>query len=145
VELAFVAIAAIVAVASMVMTAYQTRLMARATELSFNLQVMERLQDVLWAAADDADSHAMAWGQDATDNRRPQLSVHAIIDILSMALAACDRLPGFSRNQEDWHTYAADVLRASPALRAEVLSHPKYWPEVLPFAEAAQREAGDRQ
>jgi hypothetical protein len=95
---------------------------------------MQRLQDVLWEAADDPESHARAWGQGCEDNRRPQLATHAILDVVSMALAAVERLPGFSRNGEDWHTYATDILTKSPSLRSEVLSNPNYWPEVLPIA-----------
>jgi hypothetical protein len=140
VELLLAGAATVAALSALGFTAYQTRLMARAQELSFNLQVMERLQEVLWAAADDPDSYSYAWGRGAQDNQRPQLTAHAILDVVSMALAAVDRLPGFSRNGEDWRCYVQDILRDSSNLRTEVLAHPLYWPEVFPFAQAAERE-----
>lgn len=128
--------------------AEQTRLLATqaetessAAELNFNLDIMTRLQEVLWQVADHEPTWQHVWGDspgpDSPDCRRPGLGVWALLDVLSMALAACDRLPRFSRNQIDWVQYALDSLHQSPNLLKEALEVGKtYWPEMYPLAYA---------
>jgi hypothetical protein len=116
----------------------QAELSAVASELSFNLGVMIRLQEVLYEIADHKESFAYVWGAHDSrpgENSREQLSAHAVLDVLSMALGAAGRLPGFSRNAaEDWRDYTRYVLTNSPAIRREVLANPQWWPEVTPYA-----------
>jgi hypothetical protein len=112
----------------------QYEVVAAATELQFNLDVMVRLQDVLLAVADHEDAHSAIWGV-SNDNLRPQMSGDAILDVLSMALKACDRLPHFASNEADWSSYVDHVMGRSSSLRARVLENPEWWPEVVPYAE----------
>ncbi|GIF00547.1 hypothetical protein [Paractinoplanes rishiriensis] len=147
-EILVAAVAVCVAAASMVFAGLQARstrlqaqsvleqtsLMQASSELSFNLEVMVRLQEVLLRVADDPQTHQLVWHQDGDENRRPQIASQSILDVLSMALKAVDRLPGFSTNGEDWTSYTRYVLQRSPSLRAEVLKHPEWWPEITPYA-----------
>jgi hypothetical protein len=118
----------------------QNRLMYAASELTFNLDVMVRLQEVLFHVANDESTYQEVWGG-SQENRRPQVAGEAVLDVLSMALKACERLPGFASNESDWSSYAEYVMATSPALRKRVLEHPEWWPEVTPFAERAQESA----
>lgn len=112
----------------------QYEILAAATELQFNLDIMIRLQDVLLEVASDHDSYLKVWGR-ANDNRRPQMSADSILDVLSMALKACERLPHFASNESDWSSYVNYVMRQSSSLRSRVLLNREWWPEVVPFAE----------
>lgn len=138
----------VVAAASMVFSGIQTRhaamqvrhaneavsLSGHAAELSFNLEVMARLQDVLFAIADDSASHDLVWGAADTENRRPGVAAQSMLDVLSMALAAMDRLPSPSQDRTDWSSYTKYVLRNSPVVLDQVLQHCEWWPEVVPYA-----------
>lgn len=114
----------------------QYEILAAATELQFNLDVMVRLQEVLLAVADDDASHNEIWG-DSPENRRPQMAGDAVLDVVAMALKACDRLPHFASNVEDWKSYTEYVMATSPSLRSRALSNPEWWPEITPYAENA--------
>ncbi|MEV0803817.1 hypothetical protein AB0I34_39410 [Kribbella sp. NPDC050281] len=114
----------------------QNRLMYAASELTFNLDVMVRLQEVLLHVADDESTYQEVWGS-SEENRRPQVAGEAVLDVLSMALKACNRLPGFASNESDWSSYAEYVMATSPALRKRAMDHPDWWPEVTPFADKA--------
>ena len=118
------------------MQAEQTRLMYAASELTFNLDVMVRLDDVLRQVAEDPTSHAAIWGE-ADGHSVADVMGESVLDVLAMALKACERLPGFASNEEDWTSYAEFVMESSPTLRQKVLDFPKWWPEVTPFAVAA--------
>lgn len=120
----------------------QAKLSSSAAELSFNLEVMARLQDILFATARDPASHDHVWGPGDVENNPPGVSAQSMLDVLSMALAAVERMPGFSRNRIDWATYTDDVLRASPALVDLMLKHCDYWPEVVPHANKVAAERG---
>jgi hypothetical protein len=113
-------------------------LSASAAELSFNLEVMKRNQEVMFETAKDEQCYKYVWGKQVN---KPEVLMgkseqcgDAIIDVLSMALAAVDRLPGFSRNKEDWSSYTKYVMQHSPTLRQRVLDNPEWWPEVTPYA-----------
>jgi hypothetical protein len=122
----------------------QAKMSAEATELTFNLGVMIRLQEVLYKIADHEQSFAYVWEAESSrpkENSREQLSAHAMLDVLSMAIAAARRLPEFSRNAaEDWKDYIEYALTNSPALLNEVLANPTWWPELKPFAEEVERK-----
>lgn len=121
----------------------QAEIEAAAAELSVNLGVMIRLQEVLYGIADDEDSHKHIWGDPPPsgfpDCRRPVLGVWAMLDVMSIALTASERLPDFSRNAaEDWIQYGLDTLDQSPNVRQE-LGEPHglvYWPELRKVLEA---------
>lgn len=115
----------------------QYEILASATELQFNLDVMIRLQDVLFNIADDEDSRRVVWGE-LPDQGRPQMAADALLDVIAMALKASDRLPNFASNIDDWASYTEYVMSNSPQLRARALSNPKWWPEITPYADKAQ-------
>lgn len=116
----------------------QTRLMFAASELTFNLDVMVRLDDVLLQIAEDPTTQHAIWG-DAEGHSVADVMGESVLDVLAMALKACARLPGFASNEEDWTSYAEFVMDSSPGLRQKVLDFPKWWPEVTPYAESALR------
>jgi hypothetical protein len=99
----------------------QAEIEAAAAELTVNLGVMARLQEVLY------EEPGMP------DGKRPGLGVWAMLDVMSIALTASERLPGFSRNAtEDWIQYSLDSLHQSPSLREELGQDwgTTYWPEL---------------
>lgn len=116
----------------------QYEILASATELQFNLNVMIRLQEVLFSIADDEDSRKKVWGI-LPGQERPQMAEDALLDVVAMALKACDRLPHFASNLDDWKSYTEYVMENSPSLRARALANPKWWPEITPYAGRAQR------
>jgi hypothetical protein len=103
-------------------------------ELEFNLSVMVRLQDVLWQVSDHPASFDFVWARQESaapvENSREHAALMALLDILSLALAAVDRLPDFSRNGEDWRSYTRYVLDTFPNVRREAGQHPDWWPEL---------------
>lgn len=121
-------------------TAAQTRINAAAAELDFNLRVMLALQQALKDVARDPASFDYIWGPEAnpTPNAMPQQCAHAILDIVSMAAAAVDRLPGFSRNQDDWSSYIEYIMSTSPNLRAELRKNLTWWPELATYLTMAE-------
>jgi hypothetical protein len=121
--------------------AEQYEILASATELQFNLDVMVRLQDVLFTVADDDASYSEVWG-DLADNRRPKMAGDALLDVVAMALKACARLPNFASNVDDWKSYTEYLVANSSSLRARALAHPEWWPEVTPYAQKAHAPSG---
>jgi hypothetical protein len=117
--------------------AEQYKIIAASTELQYNLNVMIRLQEVLFTIADDENSRNTVWG-DLPDGRREVLAGDALLDVVEMALKACERLPNFASNEEDWSSYTEYVMANSPSIRARVLDNPKWYPEITPYAEKAQ-------
>ena len=115
----------------------QYEILASATELQFNLNVMVRLQEILFNVADDEASRNEVWGN-LPGFERPQMAEDALLDVIAMALKACNRLPHFASNLDDWKSYTEYVIANSPSLRARALSNPQWWPEVMPYAEQAQ-------
>jgi hypothetical protein len=129
------------AIAQNVQSTSQTELMFATSELAFNLDVMIRLDTVLSRVAADPEIHRYVWGE-TDENTTPQLAGDALLDVLSMALKACDRLPGFAaKNLSDWDEYASYVMAASQRLRERVLEVPEYWPEITPYARRAAEAA----
>lgn len=116
------------------MAAKQTKLMQATAQLSFNLEVMTRLGDVLMAVAEDPAAHTLVWKTGGEKVGRPQVAGQNILDVICMALKAVDTLPGFSANSDDWSSYAQYVMDNSPHLREEVFENPQWWPELAPFA-----------
>jgi hypothetical protein len=138
-------VAIVVAIASMVFTGLQTRILSQQTraaqttaELSFNLEIMHRLVNVLFEVADDPASTAHMWtpGEGKEENSRPHLATQALLDVLAQAISAVDRLPGFSRHKSDWYSYVEYIFERSPAAVREALHH-RWWPSLIPLAERA--------
>jgi hypothetical protein len=117
------------------------KLSASAAELSFNLDVMARNQDVNFIAAEDPDCYKYVWKEELKGKELPapgskvEQCGDAILDVLSMAIAAVDQMPGFSRNRgDDWARYTAYVMDSSPNLRNRVLAQKGWWPELEKYA-----------
>jgi hypothetical protein len=112
-----------------------------AAEMQFNLQVMERADDVLMIIATDPECYGYVWGKEKVavpDNSKAIQCGDSLIDILSMALKGVKRLPCFSMNEQDWSAYTSYVMNNSPNLRYRVIDQPIWWPEVTPFAQQSQ-------
>lgn len=117
----------------------QHEILASSTELQFNLNVMIRLQEVLAYISEDDASRNEVWG-DLPDGKRPQQAADALLDVIEMALKACERLPNFASNEDDWHSYTEYVMTSSSSLRKRALSNPEWWPEITPYAGRAANQ-----
>jgi hypothetical protein len=117
--------------------AEQYKIVAASTELQFNLNVMIRLQEILFAISDDKASRKAVWG-DMPDGRREVVAGDALLDVVEMALKACERLPNFASNEEDWSSYTEYIMTSRPSIRTRVLDNPKWYPEITPYAKKAQ-------
>jgi hypothetical protein len=115
----------------------QYKIVAASTELQYNLNVMIRLQEVLFIIAKDEKSRDEIWG-DLDDGRQEIISGDALLDVVEMALKACERLPNFASNEEDWSDYTDYVMVNSPSIRKRVLDNPKWYPEITPYALAVE-------
>jgi hypothetical protein len=113
-------------------------LSASAAELSFNLEVMKRNQEVMFKVEETPECKQYVWAKQLDSARKPSgLAVQcgdAILDVLSMALAAVGRMPGFGHNGDDWESYTRHMMQSCPNLRQRVLDNPEWWPEVTPYA-----------
>jgi hypothetical protein len=113
---------------------------SRATaELQFETAVVTRLDDLLFKVANDAASRRGVWGERAEEDRsaedRSQVASQALANMLTVALVAVDRLPGFEKNKDAWYDYTETMLKRSPGVVEEILAHPKWWPAAVLFAE----------
>ncbi len=115
-----------------------------ATELSFNLEDMMRLDEVLGHVARDDSLHREIW-TNRNEGTAVQVAGDAILDVVAMALKACDRLPGFQTNEEDWKSFGEYLMDNSDRLRDRVLTNREWWPELAPYAQgvASQRRRPD--
>jgi hypothetical protein len=104
-----------------------------ATELTFNLDVMMQLDRVLTDVAVDPELHAHIW-TNREEGTRAQVAGDAILDVATMALKACERLPGFQTNVDDWSSFGTYLMESSDALRTRVLDNRDWWPELAPYA-----------
>lgn len=125
---------------SMLISARQTKHMYAATELTFNLEVMMRLDDTLTHISTDEDLQAYIW-REREGNTHREVAGDRLLDVIAMALKAVERLPGFQTNDEDWYSYATYVMSSSDVLRRRVLENPAWWSELLPFAQDLQAES----
>jgi hypothetical protein len=141
------ALAILIAVGSLIFSGLQTRILAKQTavltvtsKLSYQFQVITQLEQILFEIADDADSHAHAWSQGSTMNRRPEVAVEALLDVLASAKGATPQLPGFEKYEPDWDSYISFTLENGPGVRAKLLAHPDWWPELDSFARRIRDE-----
>jgi hypothetical protein len=128
----------------------QIRIQRAASELTFNLELMNRIDDVLLAIADRPQAHAHVWAW-ASPARPPQdygpghVLTQALIDILELAMQGTHRLPGFAVSKEGWGDYACEAFDLSAAIRQDVIGHPTWWPNLSRHLETARPEAMTRQ
>jgi hypothetical protein len=130
--------------------ARQIRIQRAASELTFNLELMNRLDDVLLAIADRPEAHAHIWTPDssvrpAQDYGPGHVLTQTLIDVLELVMQATQRLPGFAVNSEGWGLYACEAFDLSAALRQEVTEHPKWWPTLSQHLRAKRPDAVFRQ
>jgi hypothetical protein len=130
--------------------ARQIQLQRAASELTFNLEVMKRIDEVLLAIADRPEAHAHVWAGDSLvrsvqDYGPGHVLTQSLIDVLELAMQATQRLPGFAVNKEGWGLYACEAFDLSAALRQEVTEHPKWWPTLSRHLQTSRPEAVFRQ
>jgi hypothetical protein len=130
--------------------ARQMRIQRAASELTFNMELMNRMDDVLLAIADRPEAHAHVWACDSSvppsqDYGAGHVLTQSLIDVLELAMQASHRLPGFAISKEGWGDYAREAFDMSAALRQEVAAHPKWWPNLSRHLETARPEAIVRQ
>jgi len=130
--------------------ARQTRIQRAASELSLNLELMNRLDDILLEIADRPDVHAHVWTRvssvrPAQDYGPGHVLTQSLIEVLELAMQATQRLPGFAVNKAGWGSFACDVFDMSAAFRQEVTEHPIWWPTVSQHLQANRPDAVFRQ
>lgn len=126
--------------------ARQVRIQRAASELTFNLELMNRVDEVLLAIADRPEAHAHVWarglsGPPAQDYGTGHVLTQALIDVLELAMQGTHRLPGFAVSKEGWGDYACEAFDLSAALRQEVREHPTWWPNFSRHLETARPKA----
>jgi hypothetical protein len=109
-------------------------------ELSYNLEVIARMNEVILQVASDRRSRAHVWGTDK-QHARAHHEGRVFLDILDAAISGVNRLSKFHDSGfENWNTHVEHVLESSRSLREEVHYHPTWWPHIAPIAERlAQR------
>ena len=126
--------------------ARQIRIQRAASELTFNLELMNRMDAVLLASADRPEAHAHVWARDssgrpAQDYSPGHVLTQALIDVLELAMQGTHRLPGFAVSKEGWGDYACEAFDLSAALRQEVIEHPTWWPNLSDHLQANRPDA----
>ena len=126
--------------------ARQIRIQRAASELTLNMELLNRMDEVLLAIADRPQAHAHVWAWDSPV-RPPQdyslghVLTQALIDVLELAMQGTQRLPGFEVTKEGWGDYACEAFDLSAAIRQEVIAHPKWWPNLTRHLATARPEA----
>jgi len=115
--------------------ARQTRIQRAASELSLNLDLMNRMDDILLEIADRPDVHAHVWTRVSSvrpvqDYGPGHVLTQSLAEVLELAMQATQRLPGFAVNKAGWGSFACEVFDLSAAFRQEVTEHPIWWPTV---------------
>jgi hypothetical protein len=130
--------------------ARQVRIQRAASELTFNLALMNRMDEVLLAIADRPEARTHVWaressGRPAQDYGPGHVLTQALIDFLELAMQGAHRLPGFAVSKEGWGLFACEAFDLSAALRQEVAAHPSWWPNLNRHLECARPEEMSRQ
>jgi hypothetical protein len=104
-------------------------------QVQYNLQIMERLDDVLVRISKDSASAKYVWSNSLSPATPPDSSLalqngDSLLDVLSMALKALHCIPGFSTNGDDWTSYVRYVMLHSPNLKRRVNEQYDWWPEL---------------
>jgi hypothetical protein len=134
-------LAIVIAVGSAIFVAFQTRILAqqtkmlqRTTELSYNLEVITRLNEIILQIASKRGSRIHVWGKSGRQNDLTHHEGRVLLDVLDAAVSGNNRLSKFKDSEfENWIVYAEYVLRNSKNLRDEVREHPDWWPGLAPI------------
>jgi hypothetical protein len=132
-----------IAIGSVIFAAIQTRILANQTkvlqitaELSYNLEIITRMNEAILQISDERKSRAHVWGKVNRQNSRAVHQGRAFLDVLDAAVSGRNRLWKFRDSEfEDWPIYAEYVLERSANLRDEIRDHPAWWPHLATIAE----------
>jgi hypothetical protein len=135
-------LAIIIAVGSVIFAAIQTRILASQTkvlqitaELSYNLEIIVRMNEAILQIADERKSRAHVWGKVDKQNSRAAHHGRVLLDVLDAAVSGRNRLAQFRDSEfEDWPIYAEYVLERSANLREELRDHSDWWPHLATIA-----------
>ena len=138
-------ITVVVALATLLALVAQTRMSASSLkdtkvtgQVQYNLQIMERLDDVLVRISTNPPSDKYVWGPVSTatppDSALALQNGDSLLDVLSMALKALNCIPDFSTNGDDWTSYVRYVMLHSPNLKRRVNEEYDWWPELDLYA-----------
>jgi hypothetical protein len=136
-------LAVVIAVGSVVFVAVQTRILAqqtkvlqRTTELSYNLEIIAQLNEIILQIASKRRSRIYVWGNSGRRNSLTRHEGRILLDVLDAAVSGVTRLSKFENSEfENWHVYAEYVLQSSKNLRDEVGEHPDWWPGLASIIE----------
>jgi hypothetical protein len=142
-QIIFSIVAIVIAIGSVIFAAVQNRILARQTkmlqttaELSYNLEVITRMNEIILQIADGRRSRAYVWGRADGRNSRSRHEGRVFLDILDAAVSGVNRLSKFRDSGfENWAVYVEYVLANSRNLRDEIRDHPDWWPNIVPIAE----------
>ena len=136
-------VAITIAIGSVIFAAIQTRILARqskmlqaTTELSYNLELIVRMNELILQIASERKSRTYVWGKVGKQNSHTRHEGRAFLDMLDAAVLGVNRLSKFQDSEfADWITYTEYVLERSRNLRDEVYDHPAWWPNITPIIE----------
>ena len=137
-------LAIVIAIGSLIFVAIQNRILAHQTkmlqataELSYNLEIIARMNEVILQIADRRRSRAYVWGKAIKQNSRSAHEGRVFLDVLDAAVSGVDRLSKFRGSGfENWTAYVEFVLEHSLNLRDEVHNHPGWWPHISSIADS---------
>jgi len=143
-------LAIIIAIGSAIFVAFQTRILAqqtkmlqRTTELSYNLEVISQMNEIILQIAGKRKSRIHVWGKASKENSLPHHEGRIFLDVLDAAVSGVNRLSKFEDSEfENWAVYAEYVLQNSKNLRGEVCEHPNWWPDLALLIEKLTWDAG---
>ena len=143
----FSAVAIAIAIGSVIFAAHQNRILANQTkmlqmtvELSYNLEVITHMNEIILQIAGARRSRAYVWGKAGKRNSRSSHEGRVFLDVLDAAVSGVNRLSKLKDSGfENWAVYVEYVLQNSRSLRDEVRDHPDWWPSIVPIAEGLTR------
>jgi|HubBroStandDraft_4_1064222.scaffolds.fasta_scaffold660642_1 hypothetical protein len=146
-QILFSVVAITIAISSVIFAAIQTRILANqtkvlqaTTELSYNLELIARMNEAILLIAGERRSRAYVWDKLSKQNSRYCHEGRAFLDVLDAAIYGVNRLSKFRDSGfENWYAYAEYVLENSRSLRSEVHDHPTWWPNIAPIVEKLPR------
>jgi hypothetical protein len=142
-QIIFSTVAIVIAIGSVIFAAVQNRILVHQTkmlqttaELSYNLEVITRMNDIILQIASERRSRAYVWGKADSRNSRSRHEGRVFLDVLDAAVSGRNRLSKFRDSGfEDWPVYVEYVLANSRNLRDEIRDHPEWWPNIAPIAQ----------
>lgn len=142
-QILFSLVAIVIALGSVIFAAIQARILAHqtkmlqvTTELSYNLELIARMNELILQIAGERRSRSYVWGKLGKQHSRSRHEGRAFLDVLDAAVSGVNRLSNFRDSGfSNWIAYVEYVLERSQNLRDEVLDHPAWWPNIAPLAE----------